>query len=162
MVSHLSQVCYIFSQWHSTPGIVGCTQSTSSSTWSLQASSEKFTKCFLKMSLRDLKLFGEQTVLWENLRLQLQQLNWWYNEQKKYVVSFWLGVATLSRYWIVAVVVATKCKFNNYNIVNQLFEISALLFCALHYPALEKIGCKENWDTSLQSIYLQYLSNISK
>ena len=71
-----------FSQWYSTPGTVGCTQSTSSSTWSLQASSEKFIKYFLKMSLLDLKVFGENCVSWEHLRLQHKQLNWWYIEQK--------------------------------------------------------------------------------
>ena len=68
---HLS----LFSRWHSTPGIVGCTQSTSSSMWSLQASSEKFTKCFLKTPLLDLQHFGENPVFWENLIDQLQQLN---------------------------------------------------------------------------------------
>ena len=53
-------------------------------------------------------------------------------------------------------------KYNDYNILNQLFEISALPFLCPASLALEKIGRKENWDSSLQSKYLRYFSNISK
>ena len=51
-------------------------QSTSSSTLSLQASSEKFTACSLKMSSLDFQLFGQTIVLWEHLMYQLLPLNW--------------------------------------------------------------------------------------
>ena len=64
-----------FSQWYSTPGTVGCTQSTSSATLSLQANSEKFTKCSLKMFFMDLQIFGENVGSREHLRQKLLQLN---------------------------------------------------------------------------------------
>ena len=73
----MSQVfsLFIFSQWYSTPGIFGCTQSTSSSMWSLRASSEKFTASFLRISLLDLQPFGDESAFWEHLTHQLLKLS---------------------------------------------------------------------------------------
>ena len=73
--SYSHDFLFLFSQWYSTPGIVGCMQSTSSSMWSLQANSEKFTKYSLKMSLLDFWLFGENAVFWKHLIHQLLQFN---------------------------------------------------------------------------------------
>ena len=66
---------FLFSQWYFSRGIAGCMQSTSSSTWSLQANSEKFIEYFLKMSLLHLHLFVEKAAFWKHLIHQVLQLN---------------------------------------------------------------------------------------
>ena len=48
-------VLSIFSQWSSTHGTAGCTPSMSSSMWSLQVNSEKFTKYLSKILSVDLQ-----------------------------------------------------------------------------------------------------------
>ena len=67
---------FLFSQWCSTRGTAGCTQSTSSSTLSLQVNSEKCIAFSLKMSLLELQLCGQTTIFQEDLIHQLLRLNY--------------------------------------------------------------------------------------
>ena len=74
----VTYVCHVFlfSQWCSTRGTAGCTQSTSSSTLSLQVNSEKCIAFSLKMSLLELQLCGQTTISQEDLIHQLLRLNY--------------------------------------------------------------------------------------